>query len=107
MHDSVLLIICFIRLHSEKILRKITEVIAANVPSEDFEFFCQKLQLGQADIEALQNTRLGAAASNSTFSLDVSHFPFHSDVMKLIHSILITDFTALLLNTEYVYLCKT
>nr|XP_013042429.2 leucine-rich repeat and death domain-containing protein 1 isoform X3 [Anser cygnoides] len=41
----------------EKILRKMIEVIADNVASEDFEFFCQKLQLRQADIKSLENTR--------------------------------------------------
>eukprot|EP00076_Gallus_gallus_P017230 XP_015136878.1 lanosterol 14-alpha demethylase isoform X2 [Gallus gallus] len=55
----------------EKILRKITEVIAANVPSEDFEFFCQKLQLGQADIEALQNTRALKLKEKMMKALDI------------------------------------
>lgn len=91
-------------LYLEKILRKMIEMIAGNVPSEDFEFFCQKLQLGQTDIKALQNTRLGTAVC--TFSFYVSHFPFHYDVMELTRSILITEFTVLLLNTDYVYLCK-
>lgn len=41
------------------------EVIADNVASEDFEFFCQKLQLRQADIKSLENTRLVTGSCNS------------------------------------------
>lgn len=41
------------------------DVIADNVASENFEFFCQKLQLRQADIKSLENTRLVAGDCNS------------------------------------------
>ncbi|KYO26649.1 leucine-rich repeat and death domain-containing protein 1 [Alligator mississippiensis] len=41
----------------DKILHKVLKIIAGNVPLEHFEFFCQKLQLTNAEIKDLENNR--------------------------------------------------
>ncbi|XP_040521676.1 leucine-rich repeat and death domain-containing protein 1 isoform X2 [Gallus gallus] len=95
----------------EKILRKITEVIAANVPSEDFEFFCQKLQLGQADIEALQNTRALKLKEKMMKALDIwinknQALTYGEMIEKLIRMLVMTGMHHLTNKVRALRLCS-